>query len=352
MKSTSAAPSKYYWMRYANERATNIKLADRSVKIENKALFGVREIRNSDFDEILLTDGTCFKLVIAKSELLMKRSKEYRGKLPEISKPSKRAEAQKSKLVAPEATNMDRLFAAKLKTVGLTINTANAIRAVDFKKIMASLDDDAHRLAFKSWILARIPRTSEKYRILSAFVVASKQPVKTTVVKRERKPIQTKLTQTSTGPVKIRLSEVELPELEDFTDHTVPDEFKRFARVESSGNYILCIASDAQLKALSISTSDEFNSIVAKYLAPAVGGAKKVIDQAVKQSAAKIRVWAITHLRQAQQLGHRTDLFEKLINNPEAAARQVANTLLGVRAPSHKAPEDRRLDDVLGSISL
>ncbi len=61
----------------------------------------------------------------------------------------------------------------------------------------------------------------------------------------------------------------------------------------------------------------------------------------------------MTHLRQAQQLGHRTDLFEKLINNPEAAARQVANTLLGVRAPStHKVQEEKKLDDVLDSIIL
>lgn len=350
MESTSAAPSKYYWMRYSNERSTSIKIADRTIKIDNRALFGVRELRNSEFDEVLLTDGTCFKLSIAKSDLLMKRSKEYKGKLPEVKVTPK---AKVPKVVAPEKTNVDRLFAAKLKSVGLTLNTVSAIKEVEFKKIMQSLTDDAHRIEFKSWILARLPRTSAKHQKISAFVVAGKKTPTVTVVKRERKAIQSKLTATTQGPIKVRLSEIELPELDDFTDHGVPDEFKRFARVESSGNYLSCVASDQQLKNVSASSADEFNEIVAKYLAPAIDGAKKVIEGAVKHSAAKIRAWAMTHLRQAQQLGHRTDLFEKLINNPEAAARQVANTLLGIRAPSvHKVQEEKKLDAVLDSIIM
>ena len=351
MESTSAAPSKYYWMRYSNERSTNIKLADRTVKIENRALFGVRELRNSEFDEVLLTDGTCFKLAIAKSDTLMKRSKEYKGKIPEI----KKAAAKTPAVVAPEKTTGDKLFASKLKSIGLTVNTVAAIKEVEFKKVMQSFADDAQRVAFKSWILARLPRTSPKYQRISAYKVAAPKAAtpKVTIVKRERKPIQAKLTQTAVGPIKVRLSEIELPELDDFTDHAVPDEFRRFARVESSGNYLMCIASDAQLKNVSASSADEFNEIVAKYLAPAIDGAKKVIEGAVKHAAAKIRAWAMTHLRQAQQLGHRTDLFEKLINNPEAAARQVANMLLGIRAPStHKVQEEKKLYAVLDSITL
>jgi len=229
---SAVAASKYYWMRYANARTTSIKVGETTVKIQDRDLFGIRELRNSDSDEILLPDGTRFKLLIQKSELLMKRSKEYRGKTPEIlsKKSEPKAKPVKTPLLAPEKTPNDRVFAARLRKLG--VSDVSAITLAQFKESLVGLDG-AQQIAFKAWVLARLPRTSPKFQKIEAFSVgvAQRTTPEVTVVKRGRPSIKTTLTPTVASPVKVKLSEVELPELDDFTDSSVPDEFKRFARV-------------------------------------------------------------------------------------------------------------------------
>lgn len=236
---SAVAASKYYWMRYANARATSIKIGESTVKIQDRDLFGIREVRNSDSDEILLPDGTRFKLLIQKSELLMKRSKEYRGKTPEIksTKPEPKAKPgttprTATQIVAPEKTPLDRVFSARLRKLG--VSDASALTLAQFKQVVSALDGP-QQIAFKSWILARLQRTSAKFQKIEAFPVgvASTEPA-VTVVKRGRPAIKTTLTPTVSSPVKVKLSEVELPELDDFTDTSVPDEFRRFAKVSYS----------------------------------------------------------------------------------------------------------------------
>jgi len=150
LTSVSAGPEKFYWMRYASERATNIEHAQ--AKIVKGDLFGVRELKGKPYDEFVLTDGTRFTLPIKKSDMIMNRAKEFKGKTPTL---------QAKKPVKTVA-----------KPVAKTV---------------------------------------------------SKRPVKVKV--------PTKLSMPDGS--RIKLKDVELPDVEDFTDYDLPTEFSHY-RVENS----------------------------------------------------------------------------------------------------------------------
>lgn len=104
-------------------------------------------------------------------------------------------------------------------------------------------------------------------------------------------------------------------------------------------------------------TLSEFGQIMHTNLKPVVARAKANIDQAIKHTSVKVKAWAVEHMMQAQKLGRRTDLFEKLINDSESATRQLAYQLLGAPPEvAHKhvseVAEEKKLDDLLGSIGL
>ena len=106
----------------------------------------------------------------------------------------------------------------------------------------------------------------------------------------------------------------------------------------------------------------EMHHILQTNLIPTVKAAKSAIDGAVKKTSAKLKAWAIEHLVMAQKLGRRTDLFEKLINNPNQAAEQLAmRLLLGAEAHRHTAAlqerhaeekEMKQMDDILGNLTF
>lgn len=106
----------------------------------------------------------------------------------------------------------------------------------------------------------------------------------------------------------------------------------------------------------------EIHEIINGSLAPTVKLAKAAIDKAVKSTSAKIKAWAVEHMAIAQKLGRRTDLFEKLINNPNLATEQLAmKMLLGKNAHHHTAAlqeqhaeekEMKQMDDLLGSLTF
>ena len=82
MDSISATShEKFYWMRYTLDRGMNVDVKGETVKIVKNDLFGVREVRGSSTDEIMLQSGQTFRLDIKKSEVLMNRSKEFKGKV-------------------------------------------------------------------------------------------------------------------------------------------------------------------------------------------------------------------------------------------------------------------------------
>ena len=157
--------NKYYWMRYASDRGTNIALQGGTIKIAAGDLFGVREVRGKDFDEVMLRSGKTYKLAINKSEILMNRSKEFRGKVvlkPE-SPAAKKTPAKQKVVIAPsikKQQDSDKRYARLLAKNG-------GMKLAAVKKTMAELADDAERIDFKRWALAQHARGSVPYEAIT-----------------------------------------------------------------------------------------------------------------------------------------------------------------------------------------
>ena len=245
MISTSAANAdRYYWMRYASERATNVVVRDEKVKISRGDLFGVRELRGKDFDEVMLITGQTLRLSIPKSELLMNRAKEYRGavrlKVP-AKPPVKKAPAKpkqkvvvsptiKSRQVTPTGKNPnEKKYLALMKKVG-GHKTSDIIKAMDL------LGDDAERIDFKQWVLTKLERGTEKYGKVLKLSAKREPKGPKIIVSPAQKSRVTKLIQhqpIGKQPM-LKLSEVEMPTIDDFTDHELPAEFRQYVKVSHS----------------------------------------------------------------------------------------------------------------------
>lgn len=157
----SAAPAdRYYWMRLGDQARTVVDEDGVRHKLAPKSRFGVRELRGKTFDEVLLEDGTRFKLSIRKSENLMDASKPYRGATPAAKKTPAKPSTTASKPAAKHAVK---------------------------------------------------PQT----------------PVRRSTPQKA----------TPAAPVHhgVKLSQVEMPEVDDFTDDTLPEEFRRYQGSFSSG---------------------------------------------------------------------------------------------------------------------
>ena len=61
---SAAGPDKFYWMRMNDKGRTVTALDGSKIKIEAKALFGVREVRGKEYDEILLVTGERFNRLV------------------------------------------------------------------------------------------------------------------------------------------------------------------------------------------------------------------------------------------------------------------------------------------------
>lgn len=268
---------KYYWMRYAAERATNVTIKSSTAKIAKGDLFGVRELRGKQEDEVLLSDGTKFRLSIQKSDVLMGKSKVYKGKPP---------------TKAPTVVRSPVKLKAPVKTPA--------------KKLVKSI----------------VKKPSAKKVI--------------------------------TSPVK--LSSVEMPDVDDFTDYDIPHEFKHLMSESSSrfGYLSLLSLSKTELDGVDGDSVLDFNKIIRTTIEPHVKEAKASLNKAIVAAASKIKAWAMTHLIQARKLNRRTDLFEKMVNNPEASAKQLALSMLGIKeqAVPVVTKEQKQLDDLLDGLVL
>jgi hypothetical protein len=250
MLSTSAANAdRYYWMRYASERATNVVVRDEKVKISRGDLFGVRELRGKDFDEVMLITGQTLRLSIPKSELLMNRGKEYRGavRLKLEAKTKVPAKVQKTAMkkvvvsptikqrtVTPSGKHQnEKKYLALMKKVG-GHKTSHIVAAMDLLK------DDAERLDFKQWVLTKLERGTEKYGKVLAMSVKRKAAGPKIIVSPAQKSRVTKLIQhqpIGKQPM-LKLSEIEMPTIDDFTDHELPEEFRQYVKVSQSATTV------------------------------------------------------------------------------------------------------------------
>lgn len=186
-------PKKYYWMRYAAERGTRLPQGGKLTKGD---LFGVKEIRGKDEDEVLLIDGTTFRLPINKSELLMNKAKEFKGKTPTITKtaPAKAVKKEQKAVKIVKSPNLPKIAPKAPTNVSKPSKPAEAVK--------------------KSGIKIKVGEEKRK-----PFVA---QPVHD-----EKK-----------GGLVIKLSKLDLPEVDDFTDSDIPTEFRRFGHdSESSTKY-------------------------------------------------------------------------------------------------------------------
>lgn len=96
----------------------------------------------------------------------------------------------------------------------------------------------------------------------------------------------------------------------------------------------------------------EIQHIISTNLEPTVKQAKKAIAKAVHETSVKIKAWALTHLAQAQKLGRRTDLFQKLVNDPLSATNQLAAHLMGFPNTIPDAEEARKVDELLENLKF
>lgn len=239
-----APAEKYYWMRYANARATNVTTPTGRVRIENGMLFGVRELRgkNADFDEVVVAaTGEVFRLEITKSEKLMDRAKEFKGRTPVIAQPSKaktttpkvqdRAKVVKDRrvVIAPTVQkSADSEMKALLKKHGLTLQTITKASVTKALRKIAAAADDATALRLKKWLLTRVKPQLATF--LETFDVVEHRPVKIQPTQPRPKAQQ----QQPTHHPKVKLSEVEMPEVDDFIDDELPSEFRRFMNSENA----------------------------------------------------------------------------------------------------------------------
>ena len=245
--SATANPARYYWMRYASERATNVVVSDGKVKISRGDLFGVREIRGKDFDEVMLITGQTLRLSIPKSELLMNRAKEYRGvvRLKVLPKPVKKAAPAAKKVAAKKVVISPAIQQRAVKPTGKNPNEKKYLglmkkvgghKLSHIEAAMGLLADDAERLDFKQWVLTKLERGTTKYgNVLKMSVKRAPNGPKIVVSPKQASRV-TKLIQhqpLGKQPM-LKLSEIEMPTIDDFTDHELPQEFQKFARVSHS----------------------------------------------------------------------------------------------------------------------
>ena len=259
---SAADAAKFYWMRYSSDRAAIVTVDDQKVKISKNDLFGVRELRGKPEDEILLVTGVRFRLEISKSERLMDKSKEYRGKTPVIAKPArttkpvtKPVKPTTKPTVKPPKVSGTPKPTKPAPTLTRTQRYSKILRVSDitassFAKAIHLLKDDAERLDFKSWCVTQVLNNTGTGKMFSPSVGSTlvRDIRKTSVAGIQTHPtlttpVKPKATVTQLvpdtdlddeGPVKIRMSKLELPEVDDFTDHEIPEEFRQYTRSESA----------------------------------------------------------------------------------------------------------------------
>lgn len=208
---SATGPEKFYWVRYDSDRATNVAIKDRKVKIVKGDLFGVRQVRGSDKDELMLADGTVFRLAINLSDRLVSKAKQYKGKLP---KPKTAA--------APAVKDPTELW-------GKTILKQNKVSIVnltakDFRAIYNRLAENKQSVKkFQKWLATAVKQQAFNQKLsdyIAGYEPAKKlsAPVKVSLTAPTSVPkaAASKPTVKSVPVVKkkLKLSEVEMPEIE------------------------------------------------------------------------------------------------------------------------------------------
>ena len=181
MLSESADPKKYYWMRYASDRATSVTVKGEKVRIVKGDLFGVREVKGKEDDEVMLLNNVVFRLSIPKSEVLMNRSKEYKGA---IKSPKTLPAKPAPKAASPKAP-VDAKFANLAhKYGGYTLSA--------FRDVLRTLKTEQEQIAFKKWMLSKLDSHAAAYKAIQGVIIGSKRSPIKAVIQLHGKPTVTK----------------------------------------------------------------------------------------------------------------------------------------------------------------
>lgn len=197
---SAAGPDKFYWMRMNDKGRTVTALDGSKIKIEAKALFGVREVRGKEYDEILLVTGERFNLSIAKSEALMNVGKEFKGRTPTIQRAPAATKAVNTKRPGPAKDKAPKKIASPVQQKAIPITKLGDMLKAKNKKPTAVANPDTRKATVTKLTGTAVPNKPEAPR-----------------------------------NVKVKLSELHLPEVDDFHDTELPEEFRRYKVVESTG---------------------------------------------------------------------------------------------------------------------
>lgn len=213
--------SKYYLMKYANDRATNVLIKGSKYTFVKGVLFGVLE-KNKKVDSIYVFDkDLSFDLEISKSEQLMNRSKEYKGKLPKVEK---KEVVKKPVKQIPVQNDRESTYKTILKKAGLTLDTITKAR---LEKLLKTFQP-AMAQAFRDWVVSKTGKSIFK-------TIQPKVNPKMSVVKVVKPaPTITKISPTSSGKLKIKVSEVDFPEIDDMFDTDIPESILRYRKISVS----------------------------------------------------------------------------------------------------------------------
>lgn len=248
LSASQVKPARYYWMRYAADRATRVTSSlGVPARIEKGDLFGVRELRGKEFDEVLVQKtGELYQLSVAESERLMDKSKEYRGSTPKVAAPAKSipakiktitikgTEVQPVKPVARDPLN-DR-YQRVLKRAGVSVATLGKPQV---RKLIAAFDDDIEAQRFRNWLYAKVAQSSgPRSKSLSEFIKsivlggpANARKMKVVVPAVRVKPVDPTIP--PQVPHKAHLDENSFETEDDMYDDQIPDEFRGLHLSES-----------------------------------------------------------------------------------------------------------------------
>jgi hypothetical protein len=258
--SAAAALTSYYWLRYDSSRATTVHYKtskeDTSFKFVAGVVYGVRELRDG-MDEILVQDGTKFKIDRKTCDKLIVKSEERKGRTPpKIQDAAAKKPVVKAKppVVAPKERTLRvvnvmpvdtglKQAVALLSRAGIKFKDFDLMavprRIAQLKAASAFLADDAEGIRVLAALKARATKACDLRfsKALDAFAFDKQTTLKlirTPTSAEKPKARITVIQQPANGsPVRLRLSDVDMPEVDDFTDDSLPSEFQRFTRSES-----------------------------------------------------------------------------------------------------------------------
>lgn len=223
-------PSDFYWCKYSSERATNIQYKNKTFRIVLGTILGVCELRGQ-IDEVVLLDGSSFRLPRSECDKLMTKVKSYKGRVvfdsEKTDKPVvKTKSVTRPVVVKPQSPDEDVLKETRtlLLKAGIRLSdlkTGGPIaRAKQVLRIGKFLKDDAQGIRVLKYLKSKFASDSRFVAELEK-IQFKQTAIKLQQVEAPKKPVRTIISPEH----KLRLQDVEFPEVSDMADVDIPQEY-------------------------------------------------------------------------------------------------------------------------------